>query len=171
MKKYLIFFILSLFLNSTASAINFYKYPEKDLSENLCSNILEKLNSPSFPYSKSKPITVKVDLEIEDVHKISGKNLDFETSYAMWLHWKDDNLIKVLKEFEVFTNKGKPLYLCDYTPKSIIGEKRKIFDPVVEFFNLKEKPNFESGLQDWIEIFSDGTVQSRVRDTKIFKGY
>ena len=171
MKKYLIIFILSLFLNSTASAINFYKYPEKDLSENLCSNILEKLNSPSFPYSKSKPITVKVDLEIEDVHKISGKNLDFETSYAMWLHWKDDNLIKVLKEFEVFTNKGKPLYLCDYTPKSIIGEKRKIFDPVVEFFNLKEKPNFESGLQDWIEIFSDGTVQSRVRDTKIFKGY
>ena len=171
MKKYLIFFILSLFLNSTASAINFYKYPEKDLSENLCSNILEKLNSPSFPYSKNEPITVKVDLEIEDVHKISGKNLDFETSYAMWLHWKDDNLIKVLKEFEIFTNKGKPLYLCDYTPKSIIGEKRKIFDPVVEFFNLKEKPNFESGLQDWIEIFSDGTVQSRVRDTKIFKGY
>ena len=137
MKKYLIFFILSLFLNSTASAINFYKYPEKDLSENLCSNILEKLNSPSFPYSKSKPITVKVDLEIEDVHKISGKNLDFETSYAMWLHWKDDNLINVLKEFEIFTNKGKPLYLCDYSPKSIIGEKRKIFDPVVEFFNLK----------------------------------
>ena len=103
--------------------------------------------------------------------KLAEKNLDFETSYAMWLHWKDDNLIKVLKEFEVFTNKGKPLYLCDYTPKSIIGEKRKIFDPVVEFFNLKEKPNFESGLQDWIEIFSDGTVQSRVRDTKIFKGY
>ena len=171
MKKYLIFFILSLFLNSTASAINFYKYPEKDLSENLCSNILEKLNSPSFPYSKNEPITVKVDLEIEDVHKISGKNLDFETSYAMWLHWKDDNLIKVLKEFEIFTNKGKPLYLCDYTPKSIIGEKRKIFDPVVEFFNLKEKPNFESGLHDWIEIFSDGTIQSRIRDTKIFKGY
>ena len=64
-----------------------------------------------------------------------------------------------------------PLYLCDYTPKSIIGEKRKIFDPVVEFFNLKEKPNFESGLHDWIEIFSDGTIQSRIRDTKIFKGY
>ena len=92
MKKFLIIFIISLFLNSTASAINFYKYPEKDLSENLCSNILEKLNSPSFPYSKNEPITVKVDLEIEDVHKISGKNLDFETSYAMWLHWKDDNL-------------------------------------------------------------------------------
>ena len=101
MKKFLIIFIISLFLNSTASAINFYKYPEKDLSENLCSNIIEKLNSRSFPYSKIKPITVKVDLEIEDVHKISGKNLAFETSYAMWLHWKDDNLVKVLKEFDI----------------------------------------------------------------------
>ena len=171
MSKVLIIFITSLFLNSTALAINIYKYPDKDLDENLCSNILEKLNSPSFPYSKNEPITVEVDLEIEDIHEISGKNLDFETSYAMWLQWKDDSLIKVLKELGVFTNKGKPLYLCDYTPKTIIGENRKIFDPVVEFFNIKEKPNFESGLQDWIEIFSDGTVQSRIRDTKIFKGY
>ena len=171
MSRFLIIFITSLFLNSTVLAVNIYKYPDKDLDENLCSNILEKLNSPSFPYSKNEPITVEVDLEIEDIHEISGKNLDFETSYAMWLHWKDDSLIKVLKELGVFTNKGKPLYLCDYTPKTIIGENRKIFDPVIEFFNIKEKPNFESGLQDWIEIFSDGTVQSRIRDTKIFKGY
>lgn len=171
MSKFLIIFITSLFFNSTALAINFYKYPNKDLDENLCSNILGKLNSPSFLYSKNEPITVEVDLEIEDIHEISGKNLDFEASYAMWLHWKDDSLIKVLKELGVFTNKGKPFYLCDYTPKTIIGENRKIFDPVIEFFNIKEKPNFQSGLQDWIEIFSDGTVQSRIRDTKIFKGY
>ena len=85
-------------MNSTVLAINIYKYPDKDLDENLCSNIIEKLNSPSFPYSKNEPITVEVDLEIEDIHKISGKNLDFETSYAMWLHWKDDSLIKILKE-------------------------------------------------------------------------
>ena len=51
----------------------------------------------------------------------------------MWLHWKDDNLIKVLKEFEVFTNKGKPLYLCDYTPKSIIGEKEKYLTLLLNF--------------------------------------
>ena len=173
MRNTLLIFAIIIFFNQNipALAINDYKYPEKDLSENFCSNILDKLNSPTFPYSKKEPIIVKVDLEIEDIHKISGKNLDFETSYSMWLYWKDDNLIKVLKEFEIFTNKGKPIYLCDYTPNSIIGEKRKIFDPVIEFFNLKEKPNFETGLQDWIEIFSDGTIQSRIRDTKIFKGY
>lgn len=172
MKKSLLFFLVIVFfnLNIPASAINIYKYPEKDLSENFCLNILEKLNNPTFPYSKKEPYIVKVDLKIEDIHKISGKDLDFETSYSMWLYWKDDNLIKVLKEFEIFTNKGKPIYLCDYSPNSIIGEKRKIFDPVIEFFNLKEKPNFETGLQDWIEIFSDGTVQSRIRDTKVFKG-
>lgn len=173
MKKSLLIFLVIIFfnLNIPASAINIYKYPEKDLSENFCLNILEKLNNPTFPYSKKEPYIVKVDLKIEDIHKISGKDLDFETSYSMWLYWKDDNLIKVLKEFEIFTNKGKPIYLCDYSPNSIIGEKRKIFDPVIEFFNLKEKPNFETGLQDWIEIFSDGTVQSRIRDTKVFKGH
>ena len=108
-------------------------------------------------------------MQIEDIHKISGKNLDFQTSYSFWAHWKDHNVIDVLKKLNVYTNKGKPFYLCDYSPNKIIGENRRIFDPVVEFFNLKEKPNFESGLQDWVEIFSDGTVQSRVRDTRIFK--
>ena len=42
-----------------------------------------------------------------------AEKIKLETSYAILL--EDDNLIKVLKEFEVFTNKGKPLYLCDYT--------------------------------------------------------
>ena len=170
MKKNIVIIIITLFLNSTALAINNYKYPEKDLSENFCIYFIEKLNSPNFPYSKKKPVVVKIDLQIEDVHKISGKNLDFETSYSLWAHWKDDNVIKALKELEAYTTKGKPNYLCDYSPKAIIGENRKIFDPVIEFFNLKEKPNFESGQQDWIEIFSDGTVQSRIRDTRIFKG-
>ena len=170
MKKNIVIIIITLFLNSTALAINNYKYPEKDLSENFCINLIEKLNNPNFSYSKKKPVIVKIDLQIEDVHKISGKNLDFETSYSLWAHWKDGNIIKALKELEAYTTKGKPNYLCDYSPKKIIGENRKIFDPVIEFFNLKEKPNFESGQQDWIEIFSDGTVQSRIRDTRIFKG-
>ena len=171
MKRILALIFLSFFLNASASALNIYKYPEKNLSEGFCSNLLEKLNNPVFPYSRGEPIIVNVDLEIEDVHKISGKNLDFETSYSLWTHWKDDRVIEALKELDVFTIKSKPIFLCDYSPKTIMGDKRKIFDPVIEFFNLKEKPNYEYGLQDWVEIFSDGTVQTRVRDTRIFKGY
>ena len=68
-----------------------------------------------------------------------------------------------------YTSEGKPLYLCDFSPTQVIGETRKIFDPVVEFFNRKGKPNFQYGMQDWIEVFSDGTVQSRLRDKTKFK--
>ena len=168
MKKILLIIFL-FFFHFNAFAINEYQYPKKNLSYNFCSNLLNNLNDPTFLYSKQEPIIVKVDLEIEDIHKISGKNLDFHTSYSFWAHWKDPKIIKELKILGEYTEKKKPLYLCDYSPKEIIGEKRKIFDPVVEFFNLKEKPNFESGLQDWVEVFSDGTVQSRIRDTRIFK--
>jgi len=169
MKTALITLSFCLFFYTSATAINEYQYPQKNLSDKLCSTLINNLDDSSFPYSKKKPFKVKIDLQIEDIHKISGKNLDFQTSYSFWAHWKDHNVIDVLKKLNVYTNKGKPFYLCDYSPNKIIGENRRIFDPVVEFFNLKEKPNFESGLQDWVEIFSDGTVQSRVRDTRIFK--
>ena len=161
---------LFLFIQTHSYGVNVYKYPKKNLDKGICKTIYQQLNHPNFPYSNEEPIIVKADLLIEDVHKISGKNLDFETSFSLWTHWKDERVADVLKNLGIFTDKGKPLYLCDYSPNTVIGETRKIFDPVIEFFNLKEKPNFEYGMQDWIEIFSDGTVQSRLRDTRKFKG-
>jgi len=168
--KFIIKIILLFFVISThVNAINFYKYPEQNLDKNLCNNIYDKLNHPNFPYSSEEPIIVNADLLIEDVHSISGKDLDFESSYTLWAHWKDSRVADVLKELNVYKDKGKPLYLCDYSPQSVIGDSRKIFDPVIEFFNRKGKPNFQYGMQDWIEIFSDGTVQSRIRDKSKFK--
>ena len=168
--KFIIKIILLFFVISThVNAINFYKYPEENLNKNLCNNIYDKLNHPNFPYSSEEPIIVNADLLIEDVHSISGKDLDFESSYTLWAHWKDSRVADVLKELNVYKEKGKPLYLCDYSPQSVIGDSRKIFDPVIEFFNRKGKPNFQYGMQDWIEIFSDGTVQSRIRDKSKFK--
>ena len=168
--KFIIKIILLFFVISThVNAINFYKYPEESLDKNLCNNIYDKLNNPNFPYSSEEPITVNADLLIEDVHSISGKDLDFESSYTLWAHWKDSRVADVLKELNVYKEKGKPLFLCDYSPQSVIGDSRKIFDPVIEFFNRKGKPNFQYGMQDWIEIFSDGTVQSRIRDKSKFK--
>ena len=162
--------VLFFFLIATqVNAINFYKYPEQDLEKNLCNTIYDKLNNPNFPYSSEEPIIVKADLLIEDVHEISGKDLDFESSFTLWAHWKDSRVANVLKELNVYKSEGKPLFLCDYSPQSVIGDSRKIFDPVIEFFNRKGKPNFQYGMQDWIEIFSDGTVQSRIRDKSKFK--
>ena len=165
LKTVLFFFVISI----NANAINYYKYPEKNLEKDLCNKIYNKLNSPNFPYSKEEPITVKADLLIEDVHEINGKDLDFESSFTLWAHWKDQRVAEVLKELNVFKEKGKPLFLCDYSPQSVIGDSRKIFDPVIEFFNRKGKPNFQYGMQDWVEIFSDGTVQTRIRDKSKFK--
>ena len=165
LKTVLFFFVISI----NANAINYYKYPEKNLEKDLCNKIYNKLNSPNFPYSKEEPITVKADLLIEDVHEINGKDLDFESSFTLWAHWKDQRVADVLKELNVFKEKGKPLFLCDYSPQSVIGDTKKIFDPVIEFFNRKGKPNFQYGMQDWIEIFSDGTVQTRIRDKAKFK--
>ena len=162
--------ILFFFLTATqVNAINYYKYPDQNLKKNLCNEIFDKLNNPNFPYSSEEPIIVKADLLIEDVHEISGKDLDFESSFTLWAHWKDNRVANVLKELNVYKSEGKPLFLCDYSPQSVIGDSRKIFDPVIEFFNRKGKPNFQYGMQDWIEIFSDGTVQSRIRDKSKFK--
>ena len=162
-----IFFIV--FLQTSSHAYNYYKYPQNDLDNDVCNKIYEELNYPNFPYSREDPIIVKADLLIEDIHQINGKDLDFESSFTLWLHWKDERVANVLKKLDLFTDKGKPIYLCDYSPDKVIGENRKIFDPVVEFFNRKEKPNFQHGLHDWIEIFTDGTVQSRLRDKAKFK--
>ena len=161
--------ILLIIFQCKSYALNFYKYPEKSLEDGFCNKLYKNLNNPNFPYSREDPIIVKADLLIEDIHSINGKDLDFESSFTLWAHWKDERVVEKLKEMGVFTSEGKPLYLCDFSPTQVIGETRKIFDPVVEFFNRKGKPNFQYGMQDWIEVFSDGTIQSRLRDKTKFK--
>ena len=92
------------------------------------------MNEPNFPYSREDPIIVKADLLIEDIHSINGKDLDFESSFSLWAHWKDERVANTLKNMGSYTSEGKPLYLCDFSPTQVIGETRKIFDPVVEVF-------------------------------------
>tara|TARA_Y100000590_G_scaffold402593_1_gene488476 strand:- start:76 stop:1275 length:1200 start_codon:yes stop_codon:yes gene_type:complete len=169
MKLFFKIILLLIIFQSNSHSLNFYKYPEKNLGGDFCNKLYEKLNEPNFPYSREDPIIVKADLLVEDIHSINGKDLDFESSFTLWAHWKDERVANTLKNMGVYTSKGKPLYLCDFSPTQVIGDTRKIFDPVVEFFNRKGKPNFEFGMQDWIEIFSDGTVQSRLRDKTKFK--
>ena len=169
MKLFLKIILLLIIFQSSSHSLNFYKYPEKNLGGDFCNTLYKNLNEPNFPYSREDPIIVKADLLVEDIHSINGKDLDFESSFTLWAHWKDERVANTLKNMGAYTSEGKPLYLCDFSPTQVIGDTRKIFDPVVEFFNRKGKPNFQFGMQDWIEIFSDGTVQSRLRDKTKFK--
>ena len=81
MKKLLLYFCLVSFLlfSGNVNAINTFKYSENKVSQELCYNLLEEFKFPTFPYEQGKPFTVSVELQIEDISKIDGKNLDFES--------------------------------------------------------------------------------------------
>ena len=64
MKTALITLSFCLFFYTSATAINEYQYPQKNLSDKLCSTLINNLDDSSFPYSKKKPFRVKIDLQI-----------------------------------------------------------------------------------------------------------
>ena len=75
----------------------------------------------------------------------------------------------MFKEKNLYSGKGKPVWLCDYEADALWGSQKRLLDPGVEFYNRKDKPDFQSGLVDWVDIFSDGTIETRLRDTAKFK--
>ena len=169
-KKIFICFLFIFFIcSSPTSAINTFKYPDKELKKGFCSNLLNELNFPNFPYHQEDPFEVFIELEVEDVNEIDGKNLDFESFFTLWTFWIDPRLVEVLKKLEMYEDTNKPAWLCDYEPGTIWGAERRLFDPTIEMFNRKSKPDFQTGLADWIDIFSNGTVETRLRDTAKFK--
>ena len=50
-----------------------------------------------------------------------------------------------------------------------MGISKRLLDPSIEFYNRKDKPDFQSGLVDWVDIFNDGTIETRLRDSAKFK--
>ena len=59
-----------------------------------------------------------------------------------------------------------PRWICDWEPAAVWGEKKKLFDPGVEFKNRKLKTDYHGGRADWIEIYSNGTQVVRLRDSE-----
>ena len=171
MKKIIILIFLTFFLNTQVSAINQFRYLKKEISGEFCNNLLNELNFPGFSLGNRKPIIVNTELLIEDINNIEGKTLDFEASFTLWNFWVDEKVVEVLKKMEVYEDTDKPAWLCDFPPQILWGEQRRVFDPVIEFYNRKSKPDFQKGLADWIEIFSNGTIQTRLRDISKFKFY
>ena len=169
LKRTLLYILLLFFVYCNhANAIDRFKFPKEKLGHGFCDNLLDDLKFSSFPYGE-EPFITYIDLLIEDIHHIDGKNLDFEASFSLWIYWKDPRLTKMFKEKNLYSGKGKPVWLCDYEPDALWGSQKRLLDPGVEFYNRKDKPDFQSGLVDWVDIFSDGTIETRLRDTAKFK--
>jgi hypothetical protein len=169
MKKFLLIIFFTIFCSSSSLAINKFKYEILPNAGEFCTDLLQNLNFPGFPKKKDLPIVLNTELLVEDITKVDGKNLDFNSFYTLWVYWKDPRVVGVLKDLGKYEDTEEPSWLCDYEAKTVWGESRKLFDPVVEFYNQKEKPDFVKERVDWIEILSNGTVQSRVRSNGKFK--
>ena len=168
MKKILIL-LIAYFFSTNVFAINEFKYLEKENPGQFCRDILQELDFPGFPKNQKEPFKLITELIVEDIDRVDGKRLEFDALYTLYVYWKDPRVADVLKKFDAYEDTNVPAWLCDYEARTVWGESRKLFDPVVEFYNRKSNPDFAQGRADWVEIFSNGTVQMRVRDTATFK--
>ena len=171
MKKislYLYLFFIFIYCGQL-NAINTFKYSDNEISQEFCQNLLDEINFPTFPYELKEPFKVFVELQIEDISKIDGKNLDFESFYTLWMDWKDPRVVEVLKKLQVYEDTKTPTWLCDFPANAILGEERKLFNPTIEIFNRKSKTNNQIESINWVDIFSNGTIETRSRDNAKFK--
>ena len=100
--------------------------------------------------------------------QISADQNTFEAQVNLWLTWNDPRLKELLKNLGVATDDGKkPFYLCTFNPSEEFSNFR-LFDPAIEFYNRVDKPPVENFMADWIDIFSDGTIDKRLKDTATF---
>ena len=163
----LLFFYL--ILSSSAYAQNFFKYPDFDVSREDCDTLLESMNYPNADYTSDEPLKVYVDLLIERIFEINGKEMEFEAFYSMWYDWNDVRLAQTLKDLNLYYDQGKRIYLCSYNPLELWGNSNRLFYPTIEFYNKKTKTNINlGGDADWVDIYSDGNVGTRLRDSSKF---
>lgn len=166
-KKTIIILFFLLFSNETL-AINKFKYKNIPNKGPFCKDLLNGLNFPGFPEEKYLPLKINTELLVEEITNIDGKTLSYDALYTLWYYWKDPRIVDLLKTLNQYENTNEPAYLCDYEAKTVWGEGRKLFDPVIEIYNQKNLPKF-SERADWIEIFSNGTIQARLRSNGTFK--
>ena len=167
--RFLFYLIVCFYLFiSNSYSINFYKYPQKDLPSNFCKNLFDKLNFPHPNYTSEDPIKVKVDIYVDRIFEIEADKNTFKAQVNLWLTWKDPRLKLILKEMDFLTNDDqKPFYLCSYNPTNEFSNF-KLFDPAIEFYNRIDKPPVENYMADWIDVFSDGSIDKRLKDQPVF---
>ena len=161
--------IIFLFFCNISSAQTSYKYPKKNITKEDCDNILNDMNYPSPNYELEQAVPVKIDLLIEKIFGIDGKKMEFEAFFSLWLDWNEPRLAETLKKFNLFDDQGKRTYLCSYNPIELWGKTNRLFYPTIEFYNKKTKTNVNlGGDADWVDIYSDGNVGTRLRDSAFF---
>jgi hypothetical protein len=170
--KILVFFIFffSFFsFYNYAFSQNVYKYPDYTVSREDCDKILSAMNYPNPNYKSDEPVKVYVDLLIEKIFEINGKEMEFEAFYSMWYDWNESRLGDTLKNLGLYNDKGKRTYLCSYNPLELWNQANRLFYPTIEFYNKKSKTNVNlGGDADWVDIYSDGNVGTRLRDSARF---
>jgi len=164
--KIIFFFLFLIFYQSNAYSINQFKYSKDTLRGDFCNSLYDNLNFPDLP--KNTPLKIDTELLIEEINNVDGKSFSFDAVYTLWIYWTDERVVELLKKLGKYEKTDEPTYLCDYEASSIWGAKRKLFDPVVEIYNQKKTPKFSERF-DWIEIFSNGTIQARVRTSSDFR--
>ena len=139
MKKFISLFLISFLYITNAYSINSFKYLDEPVSGEFCSTLLDDLkSSPNLNFKETGPIIINTELLIEDINKIDGKTLDFESSFTLWNFWIDQKIVRLLKERGAYEETDKPAWICDYPPDIFWGDKQKsVFDPVIEFYNRK----------------------------------
>ena len=170
MKKFnfkLFLLFLFIFLKTNAYAINNYDYPKKNLEPGVCEKIYSELNFPQPNYGLEDPTILLTDLYVDRIFEVTPKDSTFKAQVNLWITWKELRLIPILKKYDLFTNKGKPNYLCTFNQNEEFSNF-KMFDPAIEFFNRIDRRNTANEMSDWIDIFSDGTVDQRLKDVGIF---
>ena len=160
--------VLILVFISKSFAINFYKYPTKDLESDFCKKLYDNLKFPHANYTSEDPLEIKIDIYVDRIFKISADQNTFDAQVNLWLTWIDPRLKELLGDMGVGTEDGKkPFYLCTFNPSEEFSNF-KLFDPAIEFYNRVDKPPIENYMADWIDIFSDGTIDKRLKDTAKF---
>lgn len=171
-KSYSLIFLMGfifLFFFNNSSAQNLYKYPKKNITKEDCDNILNDMNYPSPEYESERATPVKIDLLIEKIFGVEGKKMEFEAFFSLWLDWNEPRLAETLKKLNFYDDQGKRTYLCSYNPLELWGQANRLFYPTIEFYNKKTKTNVNlGGDADWVDIYSDGNVGTRLRDSAFF---
>jgi hypothetical protein len=168
MLRKIIFIILFCTISQNCFAINEFKFKNLPNAGQFCKTLLSELNFPDYPDKKYLPLKVNTELLVEEITNIDGKSLSYDAFYTLWYYWKDPRVIEVLKKLKEYEDTDEPAYLCDYEAKTVWGEERRLFDPVMEMYNQKNLPKF-SERADWVEILSNGTIQARLRFNGNFK--
>ena len=133
-----------------------------------CEEMYGRLNFYYLDEDMTKPFRISPALLVDDLSSIDGRHFEFDVGYSLYLAWKDQRVVELLKELGQF-NDIETKWLCDWRQEELWGRSRKLFDPVIEFKKRETAIDFNTDRADYIEIYSNGSVVARAKDYATFR--